>query len=119
MKYGFDTDQLRRWVIWFALPMIIGALVAAVMQHPTILVRPLSLLFAIEFTKLTFVLAAIHNAKQSLDDLYGVPVSVSAHRPPCVSCMPHLACLLQHGRGATVMPTSWDCDTPAACYIRA
>lgn len=92
MKYGPDTEQLRRWVIWFALPMIIGALVAAVMQHPTILVRPLSLLFAIEFTKLTVVLASIHKSKQALDDLYDVPVRVSARRLPCVSsCMPSAA----------------------------
>lgn len=68
---------LCRWAAWFALPLIIGSVAAAVLKHPAILVRPLSLLFAVEFAKLTVVADDAYKAREVSDE---TPVRPSASR---------------------------------------
>lgn len=41
------------WTVWFTLLLLIGAGVAAVLKHRSVIVRPLALLFAVAFTKIT------------------------------------------------------------------
>lgn len=62
------------WTVWFALPLILGAGAAAAMKHPAVLVRPLALLFAVEFMKLTIVVNATYKDQKTYEDeFFSVP----------------------------------------------
>lgn len=74
----------RRWIVWFALPLLIAALAAAAMNHPPVLVRPLSLLFAVEFTKLTILIDDAYKLLETGDWLVRsrLRLCINAGTPP-------------------------------------
>lgn len=75
---------MYRWNLWFILPLIIGAVIAAVMKHPSVIVRPLTLLFAVALAEIMGLIDYTYKSREGSD----WPVRPVTHPPArlCESC---------------------------------